>query len=112
MTEEKIREEFFEMASRHHSTILEGGSKYANRLHKKLMKLYQKAKKIGKHQLFLEFLNNHNEGVRLWAASFSLNSHPELAVGCLNDLAKLPTITSMQAEMILKLWDKGELELL
>lgn len=100
------------MASLHHSTILEGDSKYANRLHKKLMKLYQKAKKIGKQHLFLEFLNDDNEGVRLCAATFSLHSNPELALQCLGDLAKLPTITSMQAEMILKLWDKGELELL
>jgi len=111
MTEEKIREEFLEIASRHHLTIFEGESKYANRLHKKLMKLYQKAKKVGKQHLFIEFLNDDNEGVKLWAASFSLHSNPDSARQCLEDLAKLPTITSMQAKLILKLWEKGELEL-
>lgn len=108
----KIKNDFVTQAANHYSATLEGDYKKANKIHKKLMKLYEKANGIDEKNIFLEFLNNPNEGVRLWAATFSLKSNPETAVNCLNDLAGLPTIVSMDAKMVLGLWEKGELELL
>lgn len=109
---EKIKSDFVAQAAEHYSATLEGDYKKANKIHKKLMKLYQKANNIDEKNIFLEFLDAPNEGVRLWAATFSLKSNSELAVNCLNNLVELPTIVSMDAKMILGLWEKGELELL
>ncbi len=112
MTEEKIRKEFIEAAINHNLSILQGDAHKANKFHKKIIKLYQEAKRIEKQNLFLDYLDHSNDGVRLWAATSSLKSNPKAAIDCLNKLMELPTITSMDAKMILNLWNKGELELL
>ncbi len=108
----EIKNDFVVDATDHHLAILEGDHKKANRLHKKLMKLYKQAKNMECLNIFLEFLDHSNEGVILWAATFLLNTNSEVAVRTLNKLTLHPTIVSMDAKMILELWKKGELELL
>ena len=112
MTLEKIKEEFVDKSSRHLEATLEGDSKTGNKLHSKLMKLYEKIKRQDNLQVFLELLKHPNEGVRLWAATFSLTVNTQLAIECLKDLTKLDTITALTAETTLKVWQEGELELL
>jgi lipopolysaccharide biosynthesis regulator YciM len=113
MHTEKLKKEFLLKAMEHHSAILEGDHKNANKLHKKLMKLYKSLKKDEQLDLLVPFLHNENEGIMLWASTFLLNTNnSELAANTLNKLISHPTIVSMNAKMILELWKKGELELL
>ena len=109
---EKIKKEFVEIASKHLLYTLNGDYKNANKLQTKFLKIYNKVNKFHRQGLFEDLLNHDNEGVRLWAATASLKTNPEVAVSCLNKLISLPSITSMDAKMTLDLWEKGELELL
>ena len=109
---EKIKSEFVDIASRHLSFTLEGDYKNANKLQAKFLKIYCKVQKVNQQNLFEDLLDHNNEGVRLWAATALLKTNSQLAISCLNELVKLPTITSVDAKMTLDLWRKGELELL
>ena len=112
MTLEKIIEKFVDAATKHTLASLEGDYKRGNRENDKLMKIYNVVKDMGKQTIFLPYLNHPNEGVRLWAAVFSLKTYPELGTKCLKDLIQLETITGLSAETTLSEWEKGNLELL
>lgn len=112
ITRDKIKEDFLSEALEHSKTIATGDHKKANKLHKKLHSLYGKAKEQGIIDVFEEFLNESDENVRLWAATFSLSSSPELAEKSLKKLTELSTITGLSAKTTLNLWKDGKLDLL
>ena len=112
MTKENLKSDFINDASAHLEATLKGDFKTANKLHSKLMRLYKKVKESKDESQYLGFLKDINEGVCLWAATFLLRTHTEAAVACLKKLSSSPSIISMDAKMILEMWDKGELELL
>ena len=110
---EKIKTEMIDIASKHLSFTLEGDYKGANKMHTKFIKLYNKVKELNKqNDIFEDLVTYNNDGVKLWAATALLNTNPMLAIDCLNKLVQLHTITSMDAKMVLDLWQRGELELL
>ena len=71
-----------------------------------------KAKKQNVVNVFEEFLNEDDENVRFWAATFSLSSSPELAEKSLAKLTELSSITGLSAKTTLHLWKEGKLNLL
>ncbi|WP_440881128.1 hypothetical protein [Tenacibaculum sp. C7A-26P2] len=112
ITIDKIKEGFLSEAIEHGKAIAIGDNKKANKLHKKLHNLYSKAKKQNVVNVFEEFLNEDDENVRFWAATFSLSSSPELAEKSLAKLTELSSITGLSAKTTLHLWKEGKLNLL
>jgi len=110
-TREKIKERFLIDSVEHGAAFSIGDNKKANRLHKKLHDLYNHAKEQGQVDVFSESLNDINENVRLWSALFTLKYNPELAVKVLEKLSKESNI-KMTAEMSLRLWMEGKMDLL
>ena len=111
ITREKIKEIFLVDSAEHGLAYSNGNYKKANRLHKKLHDLYNLAKKQNQVDIFSELLNDVNENVRIWAAIFTLKYNPEIAEMVLRKLATESNI-KMDAELTLKLWQEGKLELL
>ncbi|GAP68172.1 hypothetical protein BA6E_102170 [Bacteroidales bacterium 6E] len=109
---ENIKETFLRYAIEHGQATGVGDHKKANKIHKKLQDLYNETKSHKILNVFTEFLNNNNESVRLWAATFSLNNNPEIAVEALEKLAEITSITGLSAKTTLHLWKEGKLNLL
>ena len=112
MTKEKIKEKFLNEAIDHGNAISEGNGTKANKIHKKIQALYSRAKELEESCVFCELLDNSSENVRLWAATFTLKTSPDLAEQCLINLSKSPTITGLSAKTTLILWKQGKLSLL
>ena len=112
MSDNQILKTFIAQATEHGLAIAEGDHKKANKLHKKIQALYDQAKKDDITHLFEQLLKDNNENVRLWAATFSLKSSPQLAEETLNNLTELTTITGLSAKTTLQLWNQGKLSLL
>jgi len=87
-------------------------SNKSNKAHKKLHSIYKECKNSDFEDIFYSLLGDKNENVRLWAAVFTLNHKSEAAEKVLEELIKLPSITSLTAEMTLVVWRRGELNLL
>jgi hypothetical protein len=112
MTKDNIKERFLIEAIEHGKAIAVGDHKKANKLHKKIQALYNKAKELGKTDLFSELLGESDENVRLWAATFTLKVFPDEAEKALKDLLVLTSITGLSAKTTLDLWKQGMLNLL
>lgn len=112
ITRDKIKEDFLSEAIEHGKAIAIGNSTKANKLHKKLHTLYNKAKEQNIINVFEELLNEDDENVRIWAATFSLSSSPELAEKALGKLTELNSITGLSAKTTLHLWKEGKLDLI
>lgn len=112
MTIEELKNKFLETATLYGNAILVGEHKVANRLHGKLMKIYQDANQNNASSLFEAFLDNKNDSISLWSSTFLLRSRPELAIKTLKELSLKPTIFATTARITLDLWNKGKLELL
>lgn len=112
ISRENIKEKFLNEAAEHGKAIAVGDHKTANEIHKKIQALYNQAKEQNQSDVFSELINNVNENVRLWAATFSLKVFPDLAEGTLMDLSELSSITGSSAKTILHLWKGGKLNLL
>ena len=112
MTVDAIKEKFITCASEHGRAHRDGDYKKANRLHRKLHDLYNLVKSQNMLDVFSELLTNSDESVRAWAATFSLKAFPILAEESLSELAQLPSLTGLDAEMTLRLWKDDKLDLL
>lgn len=112
ITRERIKQDFLVEVIEHGKAIAEGDHKKANKLHKKIQSLYNKARESNHVDLFSELLNENDENVRLWAATFALKISPETAVEALVNLSNLSSITGLSAKTTLDLWKKGMLDLL
>lgn len=109
---EKIRQLFVNYSLKHQESLFNGDSKLANKIHKKLHKLYDEAKLSDQISIFSEFLENENENVRLWSAIFTINYNPEISKKALSKLSKSETIVGLSAKTTIELWKKGLLTLL
>ncbi len=112
ITREKIKENFFKETTEYGKAISIGDHKKANKNHKKIQILYNQAKEMNIIDVFSELLNEPDENVRLWAATFTLKIFPALAEKSLNELSGLSSITGLTAETTLHLWKEGKLYLL
>jgi hypothetical protein len=111
-TKEKIKERFVIYATERGNALSIGDYKKANKLHKKLHDLYNQAKEQNLSEVFMEFLNDKNENIKLWAATFTLKTEPDLAKKTLKVLSESTHIVGLSAETTLVLWQEGKLNLL
>jgi len=111
-TRKEIKERFLRDATEHGKAYFSGDYKKANKLHRKLHDLYNRAKEQHQEDVFSELVNNEDENVRLWAATFTLSVCPVLAEKSLIEVAELPSITGLDAKTTLRLWKEGRLDLL
>ncbi|QEH40230.1 DUF2019 domain-containing protein [Chitinophaga sp. XS-30] len=109
---ENIKAKFLDKAIEHGNAISVGDHKKANKIHKKIQALYNQAKEQNQADVFSELLDNADENVRLWAATFTLKVFPELAEKSLISLSELSSITGLSAKTTLHLWKEGKLNLL
>ena len=107
-----LKRKFLLDAIEHGKAIDIGDYKAANKIHKKLTALYNKAKNSNQINVFSEMLNEQNENVRLWAATFTLKYSPVLAEKTLFELSASPTIRGVGAKTTLALWKENRLNLL
>jgi len=112
ITRDKIKKDFLLEAIEYGNAIAIGDNKKANKLHKKLHNFYDIAKEQNVVSLFEELLNEDNENIRFWAATFSLASSPKLAEKTLERLTELSSIIGLSAKTTLQLWKQGRLDLL
>lgn len=112
MDRERIKDVFFIEATDHGIAIFSGDFKKANKIHKKLKKLYVEAKANNFIDVFSCFLDDPNENIRLWAATFMLGVLPDLGKQHLEQLSILDTITGMSAKTTLHLWNENKLNLI
>ena len=92
-TRENIKKEFLSEVIEYGQAIAIGNHRKANKLHKRIQSLYTQAQEQGQVDVFSELLEETDENVRLWAATFTLKVLPALAEKELNCLAKLSNIT-------------------
>lgn len=108
---EIMKEDFIKYVLEHANAEKEGNSKKANRIHKKIATLYQKAKEKGYIDIFHSLLDCKNEDIRIWAASFSLKTEPRKARKALVKLTHSKSIfISFPAKSILESFDKEDWE--
>ncbi|AXP80439.1 hypothetical protein CJ739_1350 [Mariniflexile rhizosphaerae] len=112
MKKENIKDDFLKQAIEYGKAVAGGDHKKANRIHKKLQNIYDEAKVQKALNIFVDLLNEREESVKLWAATFSLKNNPELAVKSLEKLTELTSITGLSAKTTLQLWKEGKLNLL
>jgi hypothetical protein len=108
---EDIKDKFFALAIEHGNAINKGDSKKANNLHSKIMKLYKKLKEQNNYFPFLDGIKQENESIRHWSSVFLIRYDPALAEENLNELVRLNSIISLNAQLTLDLWKKNLLNL-
>lgn len=111
-TREEVKKLFLLEAIEHGKAIANGDHKQANKLNNKLQSIYVKTWKQNWQNIFGELINHDDENVRLWAATFSLKSTPDLAEKTLQELSELTNITGLTAQTTLRLWKEDKLDLL
>ena len=101
---------FVSFAVSYHEAIMQGDYENANKFHKELMALRQAGTKEENALISSALIMHRNESVRLWAATFLLESDSELATQTLLKLTALQSPLSITARIILDLWKKKKLE--
>jgi hypothetical protein len=104
-------DQFLDDAYKHGIAYSKGDYKVANKLHKSLHKFYKFNLENNRVEIFKQFLNHESENVRLWAAIFTLKFDSKAAEKTLEKLV-LESNIRMTAEMTLKLWRQGKLDLI
>lgn len=99
--------DFIDYAKRHFKAIEFGDHKQANKLHDKLMAIYYRFKNHNEWDFFFDLINNDDNCVKYWAATFLLKKDEELAMNVLNDLSKIDGPISMLAYTSICIWQKG-----
>jgi len=69
-----------------------------------------KSRGIESQRALLPLLHHEDPGVRLNAAALAFEFAPELAEPVIDSLAKLDGFVGFEAELVLEIWQKGELE--
>ncbi len=111
-TKEELKDKFIIEAIKHGQAIGVGDYKKANNSHKKLHAQYSSAKKQQLLEVFRSLLNENDENVRLWAATFTLEYKANEAEKVIKELMNSTTIVAVSAELTLRLWREGKLNLL
>lgn len=109
---EELIEKFLAYVAEHKEAIHLGDHVKANKIHKRLHGLYNTAKEASLSNIFEELLNDKDENVRLWAATFTLKISSGIAEKTLQELAGLKNIIGLNARTTLELWKQGLLNLL
>jgi hypothetical protein len=86
-------------------------SKLANKYAKKIINCYLQLKELGKTNELSKLLKSANENVRVWAATHTLSTNEVEAKQVLNELVAKPGLNAFSAEMTLRQWEKGNLNL-
>lgn len=108
---ENLLKSFIDYAKKHGEYINEGNYKKANTVHSKLMKLYETIKQEHCWDLFEKCLDNDDDFVRLWAATFLLKNNEKQALLKLDVLKGAGGIASLSASTVIDMWSKGMLNL-
>ena len=102
----------FEEASQKHADALENGDhKTVNRNYDKIVQIVKTLISLDKIDYLSSFLNHTSTGVRLAAAAFLLPTYEKEAVSVLEEIKTGNSFQSLDAEMILEEWHKGNLKL-
>lgn len=103
----------FETAAIKHTEATETGDyKVANKNYTVITTVTKYLKDKNEINLLAKFMNNPNVGVKLWAASYLLNTTlKNEAVNALQDITKTKGIFSLDAETVLIECEKGNLQL-
>lgn len=102
----------FEEASKKHADALEKGDhKTVNRNYDKIVQIVNTLRSLDKIDYLLSFLNHTSTGVRLAAAAFLLSTYEKEAVAVLEEIKNGDSFQSLDAEMTLEEWRKGNLKL-
>jgi|GEM_PF-2468491 hypothetical protein len=86
-------------------------SKLANKYAKKIINCYLQLKELGKTNELSKLLKSENENVRVWAATHTLSTNEVEAKQVLNELVAKPGLNAFSAEMTLRQWERGNLNL-
>lgn len=100
-------------AENHGKATLDGDSELANLSYDEIVKCLQQIRQFGIEGdiALLSLTEDENQSVRCWAASHSLRFDKHKAKKVLKRLSKERGIIAFDAEMVLKEWKKGRLEL-
>lgn len=102
---------FKEASVNHAKSIEEGNYKNANRNYDNVIKSVSYLKKEDAVYELLILLTSNDIAIRLSAATFLLPTHEQESKKTLIDIMKNQDIHSFRAEMILKEWQKGNLNI-
>jgi hypothetical protein len=95
---DKLITDYIELASTHGELLIEGDSKKANKIHKRLTELVLKIKADKSiHDLFFNLLEHENVAVRMWTAVELSATFKEKALNKLREIEKLDSILSLTA---------------
>jgi hypothetical protein len=102
----------FEQSTLQHTIATETGDyKSGNKAYKSILNSIVYLNQNNKVELLVPFVNHSNNGVRVWAASYLLNSNTGLAVKILEEISVGLGIISYNAQMTLSEWRKGNLKM-
>ncbi|MBL7758265.1 MAG: DUF2019 domain-containing protein [Chitinophagaceae bacterium] len=102
---------FIENAIKHGEAIGIGDYRTANKLHTKLGAAYQLIKQDGKWNELIELITHPDDNVKLWAATYLLESNTKVALRILKELKNSTEITGLTASTTIDIWNKGLLRL-
>jgi hypothetical protein len=103
--------QFQEAAINHANATETGEYKIVNKNYDILIKLINYLKSQNGIQELMPFLNDDNVGVRVWAAAYLLPVNLQEAKKTLESINKINGIQSLDAEMVLREWENGNLKL-
>ena len=78
-TVEFLKVKFEEYVAQHTAALLEGSGKKANRIHKKIGKVYEQLDNLGRVDVLKDYLNESDEYLKSWAAALLLKRYPQLS---------------------------------
>ena len=108
----ELKNRFLFAASEHGKAFNNGDYKTANKYWKKLNALYQEAKENNEVDVFINLMNDKDQGVKIWASTFSLKFSPKQAKRSLKELSRANSLIGLGAQTTLTLWKEEKLELL
>jgi hypothetical protein len=109
----ELLSEYISYAEQHGEAIAEGNYKIANKSHDKLLKTLMAIRQYKTEgcNALLKLTDHEKDAVRGWAAIHSLKYDTEKSEKVLEEITKKKGIISFSAEMALKEWKKGTLEI-
>jgi hypothetical protein len=103
--------EFEEAAKNHASATARGDYQSANHNHDLLAAVASRLLEAGELERLKPLLDHSDPGVRLWAATYLLQSEESSAISVLQSIARTRGIIGFDAEMVLREWLSGNLRL-
>jgi hypothetical protein len=110
---DRVLELYRDSAELHGISTQEGKYRAANKAAKRVAELHAEVKRRGPEaeEALLRMLTDHSAYVRLWVATHCLAFRADLAVAALEELISLGGHVGLGAEMTLKEWRAGRLQL-